>query len=189
MAEEYQLAQLDKGLKLQTRSAEAFAGEDIQSLLKRIKEKNFLSGKGSVEDYDAITPYKKKLGEMFSEIGENLKIAVDNGNGISGPVYNAVLKETGCSLIEIFSEPNGNFPNHLADPSKYETLKILQKKVKEEKADLGIAFDGDGDRVGFVDEKGKIRTPDEILLLLAKGHLKRNPGGTVIFTLSNCRVL
>ncbi|MCF7845134.1 MAG: phosphomannomutase/phosphoglucomutase [Kiritimatiellales bacterium] len=179
----------DNGLKLQVRDAEAFSGDDLQTLRKRIDTENFLEGSGSVEEFDAITPYKNHLQEMFKDIGSGLSIVVDNGNGVSGPAYNEILRNIGCSVCELYAEPDGTFPNHPADPSKFDTLKELQEKVKSENANVGIAFDGDGDRVGFVDENGDIRTADDILLLLAKDHLKRNSGAPVIFTVSNSSIL
>ncbi|MBU0766838.1 phosphomannomutase/phosphoglucomutase [Patescibacteria group bacterium] len=179
----------DNGLKLQVREAEAFSGDNLQTLRKRIDAENFLEGEGSVEEIDAITPYKNHLLEMFKDIGNGLNVVVDNGNGVSGPSYNDILKSVGCSVTELFAEPDGTFPNHPADPSKWETLKDLQKTVQKEKADVGIAFDGDGDRIGFVDENGEIKTADDILLLLAEEHLKRNKGAPIIFTVSNSSTL
>ena len=176
------------GLKLQVREAEAFAGEDLQILFRRIEQGDFLTGEGSREAYDAITPYTEKLTELFNTL-QGLKVVVDNGNGVSGPVYNAILRQCGCTLTELFSEPDGTFPNHLADPSQHETLTDLSAAVLKQKANIGIAFDGDGDRVGVVDEKGAICSADSILLLLAKDHLRRNPGAPVIFTVSNSGVL
>ena len=99
------------------------------------------------------------------------------------------LKNTGAKVIELFTEPDGNFPNHPADPSKHSTLKDLQETVKKEKAHFGFAFDGDGDRLGIVDEKGAIRNADEILLLMAKDLLSRHPGSPVVFTVSNSSIL
>ncbi|OGJ55801.1 hypothetical protein A2635_05045 [Candidatus Peribacteria bacterium RIFCSPHIGHO2_01_FULL_51_9] len=175
----------DNGLKLQIRDAQAYSGNDLQKLLKRIEREEFLTGKGSIKHFDACTPYKKYLSKMFQNMGKNLHVAIDGGNGVAGPLYVEVLKSIGCTVTEIFTEPDGTFPNHAADPSKWDTLRDLQKAVKKTRADIGLAFDGDGDRIGIVDEKGIIRTADEILLLLAKDHLSRNPGKPVVFTVSN----
>ncbi len=179
----------DNGLKLQVREADAFAGEDLQKLRQRIEKKKFLKGKGTVEPFDGITPYIEYLAEKFAGIGTDLHAAVDCGNGVTGPVYTEVLRRAGCTLTELYTEPDGSFPHHLADPSKWETLKDLQQKVLEIKADCGLAFDGDGDRVGLLDEEGRVRTADEILLLLAQDHLKRHPGAPVVFTVSNSSTL
>ncbi len=179
----------DNGLKLQIRDAEAFSGEDLQKLKEQIEKSDFLPGKGLEEPLDAITPYKEFLTKKFRNAGKGLTIVVDAGNGIAGPVDCAVFRSSGAEVIELFTDPDGNFPNHPADPSRHATLKDLQAKVKASSADLGFAFDGDGDRLGLVDEHGKIRTADETLLLLAQDYLSRNAGKPVIFTVSNSGIL
>jgi phosphomannomutase / phosphoglucomutase len=171
----------DNGLKLQIRNAESFSGEELQTLKMRMEEAKFLTGEGSSEEIDAMTPYKKKLKGMVT-IDHPLTVVADFGNGVAGPLYAEILKEMGMELVELFKAPDGTFPNHIADPTKPETLKVLIETVKKENADCGIAFDGDGDRVGFVDENGRIITADYLLLLLAEDHLKRQPGATVIYT-------
>lgn len=175
----------DNGLKFQTRDAEAYSGESLQELRRLIEAGDFLPGRGTREEIDAVTPYKVALGGQFKNAGKGLTVVVDAGNGIAGPVSCDVLRAAGAEVIELYTDPDGEFPNHPADPSKHATLKDLQAKVKEVSADLGIAFDGDGDRLGLVDECGAIRTADETLLLLARDHLKRHPGKPVIFTVSN----
>ncbi|MBU0458329.1 phosphomannomutase/phosphoglucomutase [Patescibacteria group bacterium] len=180
---------IKNGFKLQVHDAIAFASEDIQILLKRIQNEEFIAGEGEIEELNVIDPYIEYLTEKFAGIGEGMKIIVDYGNGVAGPVYSKVLNNIGCELITLYEEPDGNFPNHIADPSNYETLKDLQKRVEEEKADIGFGIDGDGDRVGIVDENGNIRTTDEALLMLAKDHIGRNPGASVIFTVSCSGVL
>jgi len=179
----------DNGLKLQIRNAEAFAGDDIQELRRRVETGKFLLGKGSVETIDAITPYLALLKEQFQGVGKGLEVAVDCGNGVTGPVNIAAFKQTGCTVIELFTDPDGTFPNHPADPSKHATLGDLQRTVRERKAAIGFAFDGDGDRLGVVDETGAIRSSDDILLLLARDYLSRNPKKPVIFTVSNSSTL
>ena len=184
----------DNGIKLQMKDAEAFAGEDLQRLREGIEQRKngksqMANGKSQVESIDAITPYLDHLKTMFGDIGKGMTVVVDGGNGVAGPVYVKALKNTGAKVIELFTEPDGNFPNHPADPSKHSTLKDLQEMVRKEKADLGFAFDGDGDRLGIVDENGVIRNADEILLLMAKDLLSRHPGSPVIFTVSNSSIL
>jgi phosphomannomutase/phosphoglucomutase len=179
----------DNGIKLQTRDAEAFSGEELQYLRERIEKGNFLTGEGSTETIDAITPYLETLKKMFRGVGAGRKIVVDGGNGVTGPVYVTGLKSIGCDVIELYTEPDGKFPNHPADPSQHSTLRELQETVQAKKADLGFAFDGDGDRLGLVDENGKIRTSDEVLLLLAEDHLQRYKDAPVIFTVSNSEIL
>ena len=179
----------DNGLKLQVREADAYSGDDLQELYKKIEQEDVLVGEGSVKEIDSLTPYLNHLNEMFSTIGEGLKVVLDTGNGVAGPAYQEALINTGADVTGLFIEPDGTFPNHPADPSKYATLIDLQAKVKETGADIGIAFDGDGDRLGIIDETGAIRTADEVLLLLAKDHLSRNNGKSVIFTVSNSGAL
>ncbi|TSD00370.1 MAG: phosphomannomutase / phosphoglucomutase [Candidatus Peregrinibacteria bacterium Greene1014_49] len=151
----------DNGIKLQLKDAEAFAGENLQRLRESIEQKGkrkevsaTSNQQPATENIDAITPYIEHLQKMFGGIGRGMTVVVDCGNGVAGPVYVKVLKNTGARVIELFTEPDGNFPNHPADPSKHSTLKDLQETVRKEKANLGLAFDGDGDRLGIVDEKG-----------------------------------
>lgn len=179
----------DNGIKLCTANAEAFAGNDLQELLQRIRDKQYLDGSGTVESFDAVAPYVFYLSSLFSGVGNDLHVAVDSGNGVAGPVYCDVLRAVGAEVMELYTEPDGTFPNHPADPSRRDTLKDLQRTVTEHELDIGLAFDGDGDRVGLVDEKGAIRSADETLLLLAKDHLSRFPGSPIVFTVSNSGIL
>ncbi len=179
----------DNGLKLQVRDAEAFSGNDLQMLRKRIEEgqgqgQGRGQDQGSVEVINAVDPYFDHYSKLFDGMGRGLSIVTDCGNGITGPVNNAILTKIGCKITKLYSEPDGTFPNHLADPSKWDTLKELQETILKTKADGGLAFDGDGDRVGLVDELGTIHTADEMLLLLAKRYLKQFPGKPVVFTTS-----
>ncbi|MCB9808690.1 phosphomannomutase/phosphoglucomutase [Candidatus Peribacteria bacterium] len=184
----------DNGLKLQVREAEAFSGDDLQELYKKIAqdtnhESRITNTTGSVEEIDAITPYLDHLNALFGPVGSGMKVVIDTGNGVAGPVYQEALMNAEAEVTGLFIEPDGTFPNHPADPSKYDTLKDLQAKIQETHADLGLAFDGDGDRLGLVDENGVIRTADEVLMLLAKDHLSRHPENAVVFTVSNSGAL
>lgn len=179
----------DNGLKLQLRDAQAYSGEDLQDLRQRIENGVFGSGQGSVEACDGVTPYLDYMERIFKGVGDGVSVVVDSGNGVAGPVYVEALKLAGAKVTGMYVEPDGNFPNHPADPSKHATLRELQAKVVEMKADCGFGFDGDGDRVGVVDERGVILSADQILLLLAKDHLSRHPGMPVIFTVSNSAML
>ncbi|PIR53167.1 phosphomannomutase [Candidatus Peregrinibacteria bacterium CG10_big_fil_rev_8_21_14_0_10_49_10] len=179
----------DNGIKLQIRDAHAYAGEDIQNLRRRIEKEQFVDGEGSGEEWDAISPYFAFLEELFGSFAQNMPVAIDTGNGVAGPVYAQALRHAGCEVHELYTEPDGTFPNHAADPSKRETLKDLQHTVTEKKCALGVAFDGDGDRLGLVDEQGTIRTADEVLLLLAQDHLSRHKGKPVVCTVSSSGAL
>lgn len=179
----------DNGIKLQLRNAEAYSGDDLQDLRKRIENGVFGKGKGSRQSYDGIKHYTEFLAKLFKGVGTGTTVVVDGGNGVAGPVYCDVLKKVGCNVVELYTEPDGTFPNHAADPSKHSTLKELQDKVLETKAVCGFGFDGDGDRAGLVDEKGRIVTADQALLLFAQDHLSRHKGAPIIFTVSNSSLL
>ncbi|TSC78582.1 MAG: phosphomannomutase / phosphoglucomutase [Candidatus Peregrinibacteria bacterium Gr01-1014_25] len=175
----------DNGLKLQIRDAHAFAGNDLQTLREQIEKRDVLTGEGSREEENAASAYVEHHVRAFAGAGQGQRIVVDGGNGIAGPVNCSVLKGVGATITELFIEPDGAFPNHPADPSKHDTLRWLQERVRADKAAVGFAFDGDGDRLGVVDDQGKILTADEVLLLLARDHLSRHPGGRVVCTVSN----
>ncbi|OIO55833.1 hypothetical protein AUJ46_00165 [Candidatus Peregrinibacteria bacterium CG1_02_54_53] len=174
----------DNGVKLQIRSAVAFAGDDIQTLLARIQSGSFLTGQGSVKTLDGITPYLDWIERQFHASAKGATVVIDTGNGTSGPVMMKALKRMGAKVVGLYLEPDGTFPNHPADPSKRATLKELQERVRSEHADIGFALDGDGDRLGVVDEQGMILSCDETLLFLAEDYLKRFPGKPVVFTTS-----
>ena len=183
----------DNGIKLQLRNAEAFSGESLQDLRRSI-ESFPLSLPTThyplpTRSFDAITPYTEFLVKLFKDAGRGKTVVVDGGNGVAGPVYCDVLRKTGATVHELYTEPDGTFPNHAADPSKHSTLKELQEKVITTHADIGFAFDGDGDRTGVVDEQGNIVTADQTLLLLTQDHLTRHKGAPVIFTVSNSSLL
>jgi phosphomannomutase/phosphoglucomutase len=197
----------DNGLKLQVRDAEAFSGDDLQKLRVRIEsgtkriatplrqgyegqaseqrtEDELTAHSSQLTAINAVDPYFDHYSQLFDGMGRGLSIVTDCGNGITGPVNNAIIRKIGCKITDLFSEPDGTFPNHPADPSKWDTLKELQETIIRTKADGGLAFDGDGDRVGLVDELGNIHTADEMLLLLAKRYLTKFPGSPVVFTTS-----
>lgn len=180
----------DNGLKLSLRDAEAFSGEALQGLRHRIERGTLRStGQGDVETMDGETPYRTYLTSRFRGTGDGYTVVVDAGNGVAGPLYCDVLRKVGATVSELYTEPDGTFPNHPADPSKHETLRVAQALIREVGADIGFAFDGDGDRLGCIDELGMIRSTDEVLLLLAQDHLTRHPGAPIIFTVSNSGIL
>ena len=195
----------DNGLKLCTENAHAFSGEDIQILRRRCeasslsprlpagalaKEGERVRVRGSLQQRtDIEDTYRTFLTKRFPSIGKGLRIVIDAGNGVAGPLYTQVLRAVGCRVRELYTQPDGRFPNHPADPTQHETLRELQNTVLNEHAHVGLAFDGDGDRLGIVDDRGDIASADAILLLLAKDHLSRNSGGKVVFTVSNSSIL
>ncbi len=160
----------------------AIYGEDIQRLRQRIEAEDYVVGKrpGRIGRMDIEAEYRQRI-VSDAKLARPLKIVVDSGNGIPGASSPATLRALGCEVIELYSSVDGNFPNHHPDPSKPENLAELISTVKASKADLGLAFDGDGDRLGVVTREGNIIYPDRQLMLFARDVLKRQPGGTIIF--------
>lgn len=176
------------GFKLMTKNAHAVFGDQIQEIYQLIQKGDFIEGKGELLEADFKEEYLDKLKGLF-EFKRPLKVVVDTGNGIAGMLYPAVLKKLGCEVVELYTELDGTFPNHEPDPIVEANLTDLKQKVLEERADIGLAFDGDGDRVGTVTEEGEFVDADKVLMLLAKDALSRHPGKAVVFTVSNSQVL
>ncbi len=164
------------------------SGEDIQELRKRMVLKNFSQGQGHEHHHDIVPSY---IDTIFSDValaGE-MSLVIDAGNGVAGKVAPQLFEELGCRIIPLYCDLDGTFPNHSPDPSKEENLQDLIAKVKEEEADLGIALDGDGDRLTVVTPSGKIIWADRLLMLFAKDIISRNPGADVIFDVKSTRHL
>jgi len=175
------------GLKIVI-DGETLSGESIQHLRERIEAGNFISGKGSVEAINVVPDYIERIrGDVT--IARPLKVVVDCGNGVAGNVIPQLLKEIGCRVTELYCEVDGNFPNHHPDPSKPDNLKDLIRVVKQVKADVGLAFDGDGDRLGVITTEGSIVWPDRVLMLFVADILDRNPGGLIIYDVKCSRFL
>lgn len=154
-------------------------GEDIQAIRRLIEEKDFIDGSGSVENRDVHEPYWAWL-KANIRLRRPVKVVIDAGNGVAGSVAPRAFKDQRCEVIELFCDVDGRFPNHHPDPTVPANLKALIAEVTEVKADLGIAFDGDGDRIGVVDEKGGVIYGDKLMILLARRLLQDNPGAAVI---------
>ncbi|MEJ7848053.1 MAG: phosphomannomutase/phosphoglucomutase [Pyrinomonadaceae bacterium] len=155
-------------------------GSQIQEIKEIALSSVFSAGEGSVETIEVLADYERDLLSKL-DLGERpLKVVVDGGNGMGGVTAVPIYKALGVELIELFTEPDSNFPNHHADPTVTENLQDMIAAVLEHKADLGIAFDGDGDRVGLVDENGRIIWGDELMILLSRSILAENPGATII---------
>ncbi len=155
-------------------------GDEIMELGRIIESGDMMRGDGTEESYPIIPAYQGYLEEQFGRCGEGVKVVVDSGNGTAGPVAPAVYRSMGCQVVELFSEPDGSFPNHHPDPTVEENVRDLVAAVADEKADLGIAFDGDSDRIGLVDSEGRIIWGDEMLVVFARDILEANPGATVV---------
>ncbi|HYF41409.1 MAG TPA: phosphomannomutase/phosphoglucomutase [Ramlibacter sp.] len=159
----------------------AIYGEEIQALRKTMEAESWSSeGGGKVTNVNLFAPYRDRIvGDV--KLARPMKIVVDSGNGVAGASAPQIFRALGCEVIELFSEVDGNFPNHHPDPSKPENLRDLIAKLKETGAELGLAFDGDGDRLGIVTRGGNNIYPDRQMMLFARDVLKRVPGGTILF--------
>ncbi len=154
-------------------------GSAIQDVRKLIERKDFESGEGTVEKVDAVTPYVDEVTSQF-HFSRKVKVVFDGGNGTAGPVLKRMLQKLNVDPVELYFEMDGTFPNHHPDPTVIENLEDLQRAVEKEKAELGIAFDGDTDRIGAVDEKGAVVYGDMLLLIFGREILSRKPGSTFI---------
>ncbi|MDL2338045.1 MAG: phosphomannomutase/phosphoglucomutase [Pseudomonadota bacterium] len=158
----------------------AIYGDEIQGLRVRMQTENYVSKAGRSAPMDIGAEYSARItGDC--KLKRRMKIVVDSGNGIPGASAPGILRALGCDVTELYSKVDGDFPNHHPDPSKPENLADLIRTVQTTDAEIGLAFDGDGDRLGVVTKDGKIIYPDRQLMLFAKDVLSRNPGGTVIF--------
>jgi phosphomannomutase / phosphoglucomutase len=154
-------------------------GEQIQQVLKLIQGSDFESGAGTLKEIDAATPYVEEIASQF-QFSRRVKVVFDAGNGTAGPVFHRILEKLNVEPVELFFEMDGRFPNHHPDPTVPENLRDLTKSVRKEKAELGIAFDGDADRIGALDEKGNVVYGDMLLLIFGREILSRKPGATFI---------
>ncbi len=158
----------------------AIHGAEIQQLRQRIEAEDYVRGSGRQASMDIVPEYSARIvGD--ARLARPMKIVVDSGNGIPGASAPAILRALGCEVIDLYSKVDGDFPNHHPDPSKPENLADLMLVVKATDAELGLAFDGDGDRLGVVTRDGHIIYPDRQLMLLARDVLSRQPGATILF--------
>ena len=164
------------------------SAERIQAVKQRIIDNDFSEGAGSYTQEDVIEDYIERI---VSDVkpARKMKIVIDCGNGVGGATAPQVFNRLGCEVIELFSEVDGNFPNHHPDPSQIENLQDLIKAVKENDAELGLAFDGDADRLGVVSKKGEIIWADRQMVLFAQDILSRNPGTDIIYDVKCSRNL
>jgi len=164
------------------------SAERIQGLKQRILTDDFSSGSGSYLQQDIIEDYIARIvGDV--KPARKMKIVIDCGNGVGGSTAPEVFKQIGCDVIELFSEVDGNFPNHHPDPSQVENLQDLIAAVREHDAELGLAFDGDGDRLGVISKAGEVVWPDRQMILFARDVLSRNPGTEIIYDVKCSRNL
>ena len=175
------------GLKMMLAS-ETLSGDDIQKLRRRLETGDLKRGAGSIRSENVGNAYLERVtGDI--KLKRKLRIAVDCGNGIPGAFAPALYRKLGCEVEELFCEVDGTFPNHHPDPSQPENLKDLIAALKKGNAEIGLAFDGDGDRLGVVTKAGKVIFPDRQLMLFAADVLKRNPGAEILFDVKCTRNL
>jgi len=167
------------GLKM-VLGGETLSGDAITALYQRLQNNDLSEGQGQVSEQDLREAYLKRiLGDV--KLDRPLKAVVDCGNGVAGELGPRLVEALGADTIPLFAEIDGTFPNHHPDPGKPENLKDLVKAVAEHQADIGLAFDGDGDRLGVITPKGRLIYPDHLLMAFAEDMLSRNPGARVIF--------
>ena len=159
--------------------ASTLHGEAIQEVLHIIQRGEFETGNGTLTATDAVTPYVNEIAAQF-KLDRRIKIVADAGNGTAGPVIHRIFEKINVDATELFFEMDGHFPNHHPDPTVPVNLAALIEKVRQTGADLGLAFDGDSDRIGAIDEHGNVIYGDLLLLIYAREILQRKPGATFI---------
>lgn len=177
---------------------QALFGEQIQhirEILRNVQERSPLEeAQTPIQTYDIVSVYLESLWRQFAPQGEGasprpLRVVVDCGNGTAGLVVPQIFRDMGCQVIELYTEPDGRFPHHHPDPAIPENLKDLIQKIREHKAHLGVAYDGDADRLGVVDEQGEILWGDRLMILFARDILRRQPGAVMVSEVKASQVL
>lgn len=169
-------------------AGEAIYGETIQALYQAIVHNDFTQGAGGYSTHDIRDAYLQRIVSDV-KLARPMKIAIDCGNGVAGAFAGDLYRAMGCEVIELFCEVDGNFPNHHPDPAHPENLQDLIRCLQQTDAQLGLAFDGDGDRLGLVTKDGQIIYPDRQLMLFAEDVLKRNPGAEILYDVKCTRHL
>lgn len=168
------------GLKISKKGVVPVYGEQIQQIREIIEKQDFETGTGELTERDVKSDYVNTIKSKL-DFKRNLKIVIDAGNGTGGLIAPQLWREMGCDVVELYCEPDGNFPNHLPDPTVLKYVVDLQKEVLEVGADLGIGYDGDSDRVGIIDETGRMIYADRLLAILSQEVLQRNPNSDIVF--------
>jgi phosphomannomutase/phosphoglucomutase len=169
-------------------AGKTLGGSDVQALYRRIEKEDFSTGQGEVNKANVVDDYIKRIVNDV-QTARSIKVVVDCGNGIAGVIAPRLLREFGCEVVELYCDVDGNFPNHHPNPSEEHNLEDLAAEVKKQEAELGIAFDGDGDRIGIVDATGQPIWPDRLMILFAQDVLSREPESTVIYDVKSSNLL
>ncbi len=159
---------------------EALHGSQIQDLRRRLEAGKFACGRGAIEHRPVVPVYQDDIVRRVARVGRTLRVVVDAGNGTAGPVAPDIYRRLGARVHELYTEMDGRFPHHHPDPTVADNMRDLIRTVAETGAEVGIAFDGDADRIGVTDAKGRIIWGDELLVLFARDVLERNPGATIV---------
>ena len=159
-------------------------GDDIQALRQRIEKQDYSEGEGHYQQQAMLQTYVDRIVSDV-KLQRPLNIAVDCGNGVAGVVASELFRALGCKVTELYCDVDGNFPNHHPDPSKVENLQDIRDCINDKQLDLGLAFDGDGDRVGIIDNELNIIWPDRQMILYAEDVLSRNPGSQIIYDIKS----
>ena len=176
------------GVKMVHPGAAPLTEDEIQGLRRTIERSDYESGHGSIETRRPRDDYFTTVTTLV-RLARPLRIVVDAGNGVAGLYAPDLLRRLGCEVRELYCESDGRFPNHLPDPEDPANVVDLQKQVVETGADLGVAYDGDADRVGIIDERGRRHEADLILVLLARDLLRRHPGAKIVFDVKSSQSL
>ena len=159
---------------------EALHGEQIQDLRRRLEAGKLKTGRGAIESRPVVHVYQDDIAGRVGRLARAIDVVVDAGNGTAGPVAPDIYRRLGARVCELFCDPDGRFPNHHPDPTVADNMRALIRTVAETGAELGIAFDGDADRIGVTDAKGRIIWGDELLVVFGRDVLARNPGAVIV---------
>lgn len=158
---------------------DTISGAEIQKLHSIMDRKDYVTGRGQIDHYDIITPYTEFIGQNI-RLDRKLKVGIDAGNATGGPLAVSILQKLGCEIHPLYCDMDGTFPNHEPDPTVIENLRDLIGLVRERNLDVGVAYDGDSDRLGVVDHQGEVVYGDKLMLIFAREILSRRPGSTFI---------
>lgn len=171
------------GLKLMI-AGDTLYGDDIIALYQRIQDHALNSGQGSYRELAILDDYVERISSDI-KLAHPMQIAIDCGNGVGGVIAGELFRRLGCNVTELFCDVDGTFPNHHPDPSKPDNLRAICQQVVDQQLDLGLAFDGDADRMGLIDDQGHVIWPDRQMMLYAEDVLSRNPGAQIIYDIKS----